>query len=245
MGKIIKTEESGRYFCRILQAEMSAEEERICSVCSKLLRTMQKEEDLRRAFCFAREKHRGQFRKGSRIPYLIHLIRTWGYVRQMNDRTPVQMAALLHDVLEDTEAVYEELEREFSPEIAELVAGESEKKREGIPAGETWKVRKQETLERLKSLEEEAGTAENPAPMQIAFADKLANLYSMAYEYRLVGDRIWEKFNQKDKNMHRWYYGSMGEVFARFFGEREPELWRDYRDYYEEVFGKYEVPMRE
>ncbi len=243
MGKINKTKKEGKYFCRILQADMNGEEEQICSICSKLLRDMQREENLRRAFRFAREKHRGQFRKGSRIPYLIHLIRTWGYVRQMNDCESVQMAALLHDVLEDTEATYEELEREFSPEIAGLVAGESEEKREGIPAGETWKIRKQETLERLKSLEKEAGRAENLASMQIAFADKLANLYSMAYEYRLVGDRIWEKFNQKDKNMHRWYYGSMGEIFSRFFGEREPELWRDYRNYYEEVFGENEVPM--
>ncbi|MCH5252790.1 MAG: HD domain-containing protein [Lachnospiraceae bacterium] len=226
------------YYCSILQVNRRGEEEEICSLCPALNKQMKQNKMLREAFDFAEKAHQGQYRKGTDIPYLIHLIRAWGYVSKMTESETEQAAALLHDVLEDTDVTKEELERLFGGELAELVAKESEHKRAESPAHETWVIRKQETIERLKKCME---SKDEQAAMRIAFGDKLANLYSMMFEYRYVGDRLWNKFNQKDKKHHEWYYGEMGKIFKTYFAEDEPELVEEYREYFKEVFEGNEI----
>ena len=47
----------------------------------------------------------------------------------------------------------------------------------------------------------------------LTLADKLSNLRSTARDYMMVGEDIWQRFNEKDKSKHKWYYGSiMGEL---------------------------------
>ncbi len=230
---------SENYFCWMLQAERAGGDEEICSICPELRRRLAELPGLDRALKFAAEAHGTQTRKGTDIPYLIHLIRTWDYVRRMTGDPEEQAAALLHDVLEDTPVTFDQLCRAFGSRIAALVAGESECKRKGSPAGETWMIRKQETIHPLR---DRLGNEGDRAAMHIALGDKLANLYSMAYEYRDSGECLWEKFNQKDKSMHGWYYGEMGRVFADYFqGSREYGMVEEYQVYYREVFGQYEV----
>lgn len=223
------------YYCRVLQAERQGQEEEICGICKRFLKACHSNAKLQEAFIFAMEAHRGQVRKGTSIPYPIHLIRTWGYVQLMSDDLCEQEAAILHDILEDTEMTERRLCERFGERILELVVGESECKREERPAGETWQIRKSETIERLHGR---VGKEEERPAMHIAFGDKLANLYSMWYEYRLVGDRLFAKFNQKEKQMHAWYYGEMGKIFNEFFYQNniERKLVEDYRKYYREVF---------
>lgn len=230
---------SDRYFCQVLGAERSGMEEEICSLCPGLREQTRELPCVKKALLFAADAHRGQMRKGTTIPYLIHLIRTWDYVRQMTEDPEELAAALLHDVLEDTSVTYRELQDVFGVRVAELVAGESEYKREEYPAEETWQIRKQETIHRLQSC---LGEEQKRPAMHIALADKLANLFSMAYEYRHVGDSLWQKFNQREKSMHGWYYRQMGEVFTAYFSQgRERSLVEEYQIYYREVFGEYEI----
>lgn len=227
--------ETSSYFCQILHTERLAGEEPICEICDLLCIAMRENSLLQDAFDFAAKAHRNQFRKGSQIPYLIHLVRTWGYVQQMTEDAEEQAAALLHDVLEDTEVTADLLKNQFGGRVLALVVGESEDKREEKPAEATWKIRKSETICRLRHR---LGHECEKKAMHIALGDKLANLYSMMYEYRQVGDRLWEKFNQKDKQMHSWYYGEMGVIFETYFTSGvEASLIEEYRDYYQEVFG--------
>lgn len=227
--------ESTSYFCHRLQATRSGREEEICEICMRFEEACRKDDTLRDTFAFASKAHKGQRRKGTQIPYIIHLLRTWGYVQQMTGDLQEQQAAILHDILEDTTVTAFELRERFGSRVLDLVAGESEYKRTEQPPGETWQIRKQETIDRMKHR---MGDAEEHSAMHIAFGDKLANLYSMWFEYRLVGDRLWEKFNQKDKKMHSWYYGAMGKLFAMYFaGHMEMELIEEYKKYYREVFG--------
>lgn len=221
------------YECPLLQATRKGEDEEICSFCEEIMDCRQQNKDFERAFVFAEKSHEGQYRKGTTIPYMIHLVRTWHYVSRMTKNSDICIAALLHDVLEDTTTDESKLRETFGEAVAELVAGESETKRKDRPAGETWQLRKQETIERLQMFAKEE---DGLASMQIAFADKLANLFSMMHEYRRIGDFLWKKFNQKDKTMHAWYYGEMGHIFEEFFGETEPELVKEYQTYYREVF---------
>ena len=57
--------------------------------------------------------------------------------------------------------------------------------------------------------------AKRPAKV-IALGDKLANVRSLARDYKLLGDELWQRFNMKDKNMQGWYYKSMIECFEEF-----------------------------
>ena len=125
------------YYCHILGAQRVGWEEEICGICRRFLPACQKEKRLEEAFSFAREAHRGQMRKGTKIPYLIHLIRTWHYTVIMEGDLEEQQAALLHDVLEDTPVKAQALYERFGRKVLRLVVGESEYKREDKSAQET------------------------------------------------------------------------------------------------------------
>jgi myo-inositol-1(or 4)-monophosphatase len=231
--------EDEKYFCSLLQADRRSKEEKICSVCASFCYAVNENENLEYAYAFAAKAHEGQTRKGTDIPYLIHLVRTWWYVKLVTDSLDEQVAALLHDVLEDTAVTKTELQEAFGSTVTALVVAESECKREDMPPEDTWMIRKTETLDRIRNFAER--TDMRPA-MHITMGDKLANLYSFMYEYRQDGDVLWQKFNQKDKKKHGWYYGELGKIFEQYFTSgKERELVLEYQMYYREVFGEYEV----
>ena len=109
-------------------------------------------------------------------------------------------AALLHDTLEDTDAKASEIEEIFGKRILELVAEESEDKRENEPATDTWEIRKQETLDRLESMADHETNI-------LVLGDKLSNMRAMQRDWEARGDELWKRFIQKDPAKHGWYYG--------------------------------------
>lgn len=75
---------------------------------------------------YAKEKHKGQIRKGyNHKPYITHPIEVSKLVEKYMKDDPemekYKVAALLHDTLEDTDATYEELEKLFGKDIADIV----------------------------------------------------------------------------------------------------------------------------
>ena len=78
----------------------------------------------RKAAAFAARKHAGQFRKDGKTPYIAHPFRVAMTVRHVfGVDDPIALAAaLLHDVIEDTTADYDDLAREFTAEVADVVA---------------------------------------------------------------------------------------------------------------------------
>ncbi|MGD8859307.1 MAG: bifunctional (p)ppGpp synthetase/guanosine-3',5'-bis(diphosphate) 3'-pyrophosphohydrolase [Myxococcales bacterium] len=77
---------------------------------------------INRAYVYAARMHQGQLRK-SGDPYFIHPVSVAEIITQMHLDTPSLCAALLHDVVEDTEAAVEDVARDFGDEIAFLVEG--------------------------------------------------------------------------------------------------------------------------
>ena len=43
----------------------------------------------------------------------------------------------------------------------------------------------------------------------VTMANKLSNIRSMARDYLLVGEELWQRFNMKDREKQAWYYTSM------------------------------------
>ena len=78
---------------------------------------------IKRAFFLAKEAHKG-VRRRSGEPYIIHPIEVALIaVREIGLGKKSVVAALLHDVVEDTEYTVEDIERLFSPKIASMVDG--------------------------------------------------------------------------------------------------------------------------
>ena len=75
-----------------------------------------------KAYYFGKKAHDGQFRKSGE-PYFIHPVAVANILCDMELDIETIIAGLLHDVVEDTEYTYEDIEREFSTEIADLVDG--------------------------------------------------------------------------------------------------------------------------
>lgn len=79
---------------------------------------------VRRAFVVAREAHEGQFRSSGE-PYITHPVAVACIVAKMKLDHEAVMAALLHDVIEDTPYTEAQLAAEFGQSTAEIVQGVS------------------------------------------------------------------------------------------------------------------------
>ena len=79
-------------------------------------------ETIKKAYNLAKEAHKNQSRESGE-PYIIHPIDVACILAELGMDTSTIAAGLLHDVIEDTDYTYEDLAKEFSKEIANLVEG--------------------------------------------------------------------------------------------------------------------------
>src|SRR6202140_2337185 len=139
------------------------------------LRTNRPSEDpwpVRRAFEIASERHHDQFR-ASGDPYVSHLLEVAHILADMRMDATTLAAALLHDVIEDTEFPVARIQERFGEETARLVEGVTK-------------------IGRLNMLAPEARQAENVRKMVLAMvndvrvvvvklADRLHNMRTIQY----------------------------------------------------------------
>ncbi len=180
---------------------------------------------LNEAIKFAINAHQGQFRKGTQIPYILHPMEAVTIVGTMTVDDEILAATVLHDVVEDTDTTIAQIKEQFGEQVAILVASESENKRENLSAESTWKLRKQETIEHLKTA--------SVATKMITLGDKLSNIRAIYRDYNAIGDELWLRFNQKDKNCHYWYYKSIAECLTEL---REHQAYNEYTELVEKTF---------
>jgi guanosine-3',5'-bis(diphosphate) 3'-pyrophosphohydrolase len=76
-----------------------------------------------KAVTYAAEKHKYQRRKGfNQVPYINHPLKVANLLSEAGENDEnLLLAAILHDIIEDTDATDEELRREFNNEICEIV----------------------------------------------------------------------------------------------------------------------------
>ncbi len=77
---------------------------------------------INRAFHYAYDGHNGQNRKSGE-PYITHPLHVAIYLCDLNFDKETIAAALLHDLIEDTEISYEDIKKEFGEEVADIVDG--------------------------------------------------------------------------------------------------------------------------
>lgn len=146
---------------------------------------------IRKAAEFAAKAHEGTFRKGTKIPYIVHPMEVAQIVAMMTKESELIAAAYLHDVLEDTSVTAEEIEQEFGSRVLFYVQQETENK------SLTWKERKAATIRHMAEADREVKI--------LTLADKLSNMRASARDYMMFGESFWQRFNEKEKESHRWY----------------------------------------
>lgn len=135
-----------------------------------------------RALAKATEAHAGQTRNGSGgLPYIEHprMVAATLAARDYGEATLA--AALLHDVVEDSDTTVDELRAEFGDEIADLVAALSDD--ESI---ESYRDRKDEHRGRVAEVDGDA--------LAIYAADKLVNMTTLHAAIEGEGMRVADEY---------------------------------------------------
>ena len=173
---------------------------------------------IEKAIEFATLKHANQYRKGSKIPYIVHPMQVMQILTANGFDDNTIIGGILHDTIEDTNTTYEELVEVFGEDVAKLVASESEDK------SKSWKERKQKTIDMLpnESIEIQA----------ICCADKLSNLRDIYHDYNNMGELVWNKFNAPKEDI-KWYYKS---IIINLTLVKEYKMHKELSKYFELVF---------
>ena len=136
-----------------------------------------------RALATATAAHAGQIRNGSGgLPYIEHprMVAATLAARDYDEQTLA--AALLHDVVEDSDTTIEDLRGEFGDAIADLVATLSDD-----PSIESYRDRKDEHRGRVAAIDGDA--------LAIYAADKLTNMTTLHKAIEAEGMRVAEEYD--------------------------------------------------
>jgi hypothetical protein len=153
------------------------------------------------AAALAAERHGGQRRKGSDLPYLVHPAGVASILaRHYPERVELEAAGWLHDTLEDTATTGKELETRFGPEVRRLV--------EAVTNG--WR-------QLLRPRRE-------PDACRLKAADTLDNV-AFTIEGLRRGEDVWSLFHLGPRKLDHWRRIAQ-ETGRRIGGEPlAAELW--------------------
>ncbi|GGM06651.1 HD domain-containing protein [Deinococcus aerophilus] len=175
-----------------------------------------------KALTLAHKWHTGQYRKGTRIPYISHLMGVASVALEFGASEDEAIAALLHDALEDgpenlepeetmrakkRQELEDHIRREFDTEVARLVLGATEETPLVNGRKAPWEQRKGEYLHKLVSREH----VKDASALLVSAADKLHNARSILTDVLTAGDTaetraaFFDRFNQGQHGTLQYY----------------------------------------
>ena len=179
------------------------------------------------AIAFSTKAHDGMRRKKSATPYVLHPMEVGAIIGTMTDKQEVIAAGVLHDVVEDAGIRIEQIGEKFGARVMQLVAAETENKREGLPPEDTWRIRKEESLRILKNTDD-------VEVLMLWIGDKLSNIRAIYRDFLMEGNALWNKFHQSDVGEQAWYYRSIMKYTERI---SDTIAWMEYKTLVEKIFG--------
>jgi len=142
--------------------------------------------------------HANQKRKNDGSPYVVHPLMVAIKLMKYNFSDEVIAAALVHDVLEDTDIPEQELRDNLGNEVVEMV------KMVTNDNSLSWEDKKSKYVEMVRN-----GSKEVKA---ISIADKIHNAENFLFTHSQIGSEIWEKFS-RGKETKMWFEEEMLKMF--------------------------------
>jgi (p)ppGpp synthase/HD superfamily hydrolase len=142
--------------------------------------------------------HAGQVRKDGGSPYVIHPYMATLILSSYGFEERVLAAALVHDVLEDTQVTAEQLEGLLGADVVAIVRVLTEDK--ALP----WETRKEQYVEAIRHA--------SPEVKAVSLADKIHNLESLFAAHAVQGAEIWKVFN-RGREQKLWFEKSLLRAF--------------------------------
>jgi (p)ppGpp synthase/HD superfamily hydrolase len=157
------------------------------------------------ALIYAAALHADQARKGTRTPYLGHLLGVCSLVIDSGGSEDQAIAALLHDAAEDRggSTRLADIHARFGSTVATIVEACSDTLESPKPP---WLDRKTRYIERLRS--------EPEGILLVSLADKVHNAGAILADLEAVGATLWSRFNGGREGT-LWYYRSLADVFTQ------------------------------
>ena len=165
---------------------------------------------LDRAFGYAHEVHDGQFKKGTSVPYLGHLMGVSSIVLGDGGSEDEAVAALLHDAAEDHggRARLDDIRSRFGDNVARIVED----------CTDSWDTPKPSWLARKQAYIQRARTLSSPS-LRVSIADKVHNTYGILRDLRNIGEKVWERYDVSADDVLA-YYESLVRAYREAGGGR-------------------------
>ena len=128
---------------------------------------------IEKAIRYAQDKHKEQKRKDG-SPYIIHPLAVAQIVTEMGLDTDAVLGALLHDCIEDTDASYDDIAKQFGETVAQLVEGVTKLTRANFSSSE------EQQMENLRKMF--MAMSQDIRVVLIKISDRLHNMRTMQYQ---------------------------------------------------------------
>ena len=158
------------------------------------------------ALVYAARVHAVQFRKGTNIPYVTHLLAVATIVGEGGGTEDEVIAALLHDAVEDQGGLARlaDIRARFGDAVAAIVWGCTDAI---VVPKPPWRARKEAYIAHLADAA--------LSVLRVSAADKLHNARAILADLRAIGPAIWARFTGGQAGT-LWYYRALvGAYLAR------------------------------
>jgi len=172
---------------------------------------------IERALRIAALAHKDQVRKEGDTPYIVHPVMVALDLKTRGFLDEIVAAALVHDVLEDTDFPEDQLESELGSSVMEIVRAVTN------DDSLSWEEKKLRYIETVRSGSEGAKA--------VATADKIHNAKSLLAAHKQQGEVLWSHFKAgKEKKI--WFERAMLEMLKETW---ESPLVSEYESLVEEM----------
>ena len=168
---------------------------------------------LAKAFLYAAQEHKCQLRKGTKIPYISHLMSVSALIMENGGNEDQAIAGLLHDIIEDADPpsrvplIRKTILEQFGSKVLGLVEGCTDGEADDSGEKAPWRERKEAYLKHLRN--------ESTELLLISCCDKLHNARSIFSDLTTHGEKIlFDRFTGK-KLGTLWYYQALTNIFKQ------------------------------
>ena len=158
---------------------------------------------IKKALYYAAEKHDGQYRKGTKVPFIVHPVLVAFTICRYTHNEDTIIAAILHDIIEDCDISITELTNLYNQKVSNMVEELSLPKSKKLEKN-VWRKKKQEYISHISKASKEA--------LIIVAVDKMVNMEAY-FNYAITGQtKLLNKLFEGTLKDYFWYYEKVFQI---------------------------------